>query len=172
MIRTIGLFWTADDVFWGAGKQPGKLLGVPKDNVTASPVDFRDQVGIYVLYADFDLIYVGQTGIGDQRLLSRLKTHRKDSLLGRWNKFSWFGVRWVKQTGGLAGVTRAAHPELAEVLDHMEAILIYASEPPLNRQGGRWGDKLEWYVQRRDPRLGPTDSERISKILDRLNQLG
>ena len=56
MIHTIGLLWEDSDVFWGAGNQAGKLLGVPETTLTADPVDFRDQIGIYALYAGFDLV--------------------------------------------------------------------------------------------------------------------
>lgn len=170
MIRTIGLFWNVSDVYWGAGRQPGRLLGVPKKHVTADAIDFREQIAIYVLYADYDLIYAGQTGTGRQRLLDRLKLHLRDDLAGRWNRFSWFGVRRVNRDRSLSAEAQAAHPPLDEVLNHMEAIIIHTAEPPLNRQGGRWGAHVEWYVQRRDPRLGPTDSEKISEIWQRTMQ--
>jgi hypothetical protein len=164
MIRNIGLFWSVSDVFWGRGKRPGALLGVPKWSTTVAPTDFRDQVGVYALYAGYELIYIGQTGTGDQRLLARLKQHRKDDLAFRWDRFSWFGVRWVKQNRQLAAVAQAAHPELARVLNHMEAILIHTAEPPLNRQSGRWGTLVEWYIQRRDPRLGPRQNEMVADL--------
>ena len=58
MISTIGLFWRRDNIFWGKGSQAGALLGVPADQVTSDPIDFRDQVGIYALYADYEIVYV------------------------------------------------------------------------------------------------------------------
>ena len=168
LIRSIGLFWNETDVFWGAGSQPGKLLGVPEDKITSTPVDFREQVGVYVLYADFELVYVGQTGMGKQRLLRRLRQHRKDDLSGRWNKFSWFGVRWVKKNNKLSTIAKASHPSLDAVLNHIEAIVIHTAEPPLNRQGGRFGDNVIWYSQVRDERLGRTDSEMIKALYERI----
>jgi hypothetical protein len=164
MIHTIGYLWSANDVFWGAGSQAGALWGVPFGGKTQDPIDFREQVGIYVLYADFDLVYVGQSGIGNQRLLHRLKQHRDDHLARRWNRFSWFGVRWVKKTGELSAVAQAAHPPLAQVLNHLEAILLETAEPPLNSQGGRFGNEVGWYRQVRDERLGPTTDEMIAEI--------
>lgn len=92
MINTIGHLWRADDVFWGAGSSAGALLGVPYYGKTQKPTDFREQVGVYVLYADFDLVYVGQAGGGNQCLLARLKQHRDDGLARRWNQFL---VVWV-----------------------------------------------------------------------------
>src|SRR3972149_2942794 len=104
LIQSVGLFWNESDVFWGRGRQKGALFGVPARNVTAEPTDFREQVGVYVLYADYDLIYVGQTGISRSRLLQRLKQHKSDDLAKRWNRFSWFGLRRTLGTGGLSKV--------------------------------------------------------------------
>ena len=121
LIRSVGLFWHADRVYWGAGSQAGKLLGVPRTNVTAEAIDFRDQRGIYVLYAGYEMVYVGQTG--SQGLLKRLKQHRHDDLFERWDRFSWFGLRWVKQNLELSSMTAAKHPKTSDTLDHIEAIL-------------------------------------------------
>jgi hypothetical protein len=164
MIRSIGYLWSVDDVFWGAGRRAGTLLGVPYDAKRHDHIDSREQVGIYALYADFDLVYVGQTGSGAQRLLSRLKQHRDDHLARRWNRFSWFGVRWVTKTRNLSAVAKASHPPLTQVLNHLEAILIETAEPPLNGQGGRFGSSAKWYRQIRDPRLGLTEEKMIADI--------
>jgi hypothetical protein len=59
-------YWKEGDIFWGAGNQAGMLLGVPAGGRTQDPVDFRDQTDIYVLYADYAVVYVGQTGVKNQ----------------------------------------------------------------------------------------------------------
>jgi len=41
----------------------------------------------------------------------------------------------------------SANPEIGDVLNHIEAILIAAAEPIHNRQGGRFGDKVQKYLQ-------------------------
>lgn len=164
LIRTYGLFWDEGKVFWGAGSKAGRLLGVPSNNVTAEPADFREQSGVYVLYADYDMVYVGQAGVGNAKLFDRLKAHTRDALAERWNKFSWFGIRWVKRNGDLSTEVEAKHSELANVLNHIEAILIHAAEPRHNRQGGRFGDDVQQYLQRRDERLGPTLDEMIHQM--------
>lgn len=120
LIRNYGLFWKAEDIFWGAGSNPGTLLGLLAWNITSDAVDFRDQRGVYVLYADYDLVYVGQNN--GQQLLGRLKQHRKDDLSERWNRFSWFGIRAVKANGELAQYNQAAHVPNRDVLNHIEAI--------------------------------------------------
>jgi hypothetical protein len=162
LIQNYGLFWKECDVFWGAGSRAGRLLGVPATNLTADPIDFREQAGVYVLYADYDLVYVGQVGAGSQKLFTRLKQHTRDSLAGRWNKFSWFGVRWVKKTDStLSAEADGKHSTHTEVLNHIEAILIHSAEPKQNRQGGRFGEDVVQYLQQRDEQLGPTRDEMI-----------
>jgi hypothetical protein len=164
LIHNYGLFWNEADVFWGKGSKAGRLLGVPSKNITALPVDFREQTGVYVLYAEYDMVYAGQVGSGNQKLFDRLKQHTRDSLSGRWNKFSWFGLRWVKKNGELANEADGKHSTNAEVLNHIEAILIHAAEPKQNRQGGRFGEDVTQYLQLRDEHLGPTREEMIYDI--------
>lgn len=164
LIKNYGLFWSEKDVFWGAGSNAGTLLGVPAKNLTAEEIDFREQSGVYVLYADYQMVYVGQAGAGNQKLFARLKQHTRDALAGRWNQFSWFGIRKVNQAGDLAAEADGKHSTHAEVLNHIEAILIHAAEPKQNRQGGRFGEDVVQYLQRRDENLGPTTEEMIRHI--------
>ena len=164
MIRSLGLFWREDCVCWGAGSNPGALLGVPTSATTSDAIDFREQIGIYALYAEYQLVYVGQAGVGNQTLFTRLKQHRKDDLVGRWNRFSWFGVLKVLSSGALSNKTDALHPGLADVLNHIEAILIHAAEPPMNGQGGRFGDNVTRYQQVRDGRLGPSIQKMLTDL--------
>lgn len=171
IISSLGLLWREDHVFWGAGKQSGSLLGVPATNVTAPAIDFRDQVGIYVLYSDYKVIYVGQSGSGNQKLFKRLRQHRKDDLAGRWDRFSWFGTRRVIHGKRLSGKGERFRPTRYTVLDHIEGILIHACEPPLNGQGGRFGKNVKRYLQVRDERLGPTTHE-LLEVISRSDVVG
>jgi hypothetical protein len=155
LIRNYGLFWKRTDVFWG---RPGRgnaasLLGKLADLKRSESVDFREQTGIYALYADYCLVYIGQTAGTGKQLLGRLKDHLTDDLAGRWDSFSWFGTRQVIADGKKLKAPRAgASASYETALNHLEAILIHVAEPPLNRQGGRWG-KADQYLQVRDPRV-------------------
>jgi hypothetical protein len=162
LIRNYGLFWKSEDVYWGAGSQAGALYGVEAKNITGPHVDFRDQRGVYVLYADYDLVYVGQNN--GQELLKRLIQHKRDDLADRWNRFSWFGLRSVKTKSELANFNQDVHARSHVVLDHIEAILIHAAEPRMNRQGGRFGNDIKRFLQVRDDRLGPSDREILEKL--------
>jgi hypothetical protein len=152
MIRTYGLFWHVENVFWGKQKNPGRLLGGASQSTKTKPVDFREQRGIYALYFDYDLVYVGQTGAGDDRLFKRLKAHRTDHLADRWNRFSWFGTQWVTKKHKLSMDTGAVHAEIPKVLNLLEAVGIAISEPRLNLQRGRWGEAKK-YFQIRDEKI-------------------
>lgn len=152
MIKSYGLFWKADDVFWGRQNNRGTLLGARSKSSNAVPVDFREQRGIYALYGDYELVYVGQTGAGDDRLFNRLESHLTDHLAERWNRFSWFGTQWVTQQHQLSTDTAAIHETMASALNILEAVSIAIAEPRLNLQRGRWGEAKQ-YFQIRDPQL-------------------
>ena len=169
LIQAYGLLWKADDVFWGAGSHRGAIYGVPWRRRSADPIDFRDQIGIYVLYSGTQIVYVGQAGSGRAKLIKRLKKHRRDGLAGRWDSFSWFGLRRALKKGRLSKISQRARPSLATTLNQTEAILIAATEPLLNKQGGRFG-KGKRYAQVRDDRLGLTHDQKIEKILNHLEE--
>lgn len=148
LIRNYGLFWLRENVDWGGRGRgnEGQLLGWTGRRNAAS-VNFRHQRGIYVLYDDnFKIVYIGQTGAGNQRLLVRLRNHRFDHLAQRWSRFSWFGVSPIE-----AGEVNEAAPipalAIGEILNHIEAILIASAEPLLNLQRGRFGENVERYIQ-------------------------
>lgn len=163
IIRTFGLYWNVEDVYWGGRNNTGRLLGTRIDNRDIN-VDFREQSGVYALYAEYDLVYIGQTGRNHQRLFSRLKQHTRDFLANRWNKFSWFGTRYVLQNHSLSNDRNIAATKHIDVLNHMEAILISVSEPPLNRQSGRWGERVHQFLQYRDDELGPSQQEMLESL--------
>ena len=152
MIRTYGLFWHIDNVFWGKPKNVGRLLGAASQSSKARAIDFREQRGIYALYSEYNLVYVGQTGAGTDRLFKRLKKHREDHLSERWSRFSWFGTQWVTKKHELSNDTTAVHVDIPKVLNLLEAVGIAIAEPRLNLQRGRWGEAKK-YFQVRDERL-------------------
>lgn len=145
MIQSYGVHWRIDRVFWGRPKVSGTLLGSASNSAKARAVDFRNQRGIYALYAEYDLVYVGQTGAGNDRLFSRLKCHRTDHLSERWNRFSWFGTQWVTQAGALSADTASVSQSVEATLNILEAVSIAIAEPRLNLQRGKWGDATKYF---------------------------
>lgn len=145
MIRSFGLHWRAENIGWGRPGISGTLLGAASRSKRARPVDFREQRGIYALYAEYELVYVGQTGAGDDRLFRRLRAHRRDHLAERWDRFSWFGLLGVTRHNKLSTDTVAVHVDTGQALNIMEAVSIAISEPRLNLQRGRWGEATQYY---------------------------
>ena len=163
MFRTYGLFWREEHILWGRGEHlKGQEVNADTGKPTSgNPVDFKDQIGIYALYYDFELVYVGQVGAKKvdpgrgANLLTRLKDHKDGRNSERWDRFSWFGLRGVTQSGKLtklrkgplAGVTRS------QILKQFEGVMIALSEPRLNLQRGHWKGYATQYSQWYDPRL-------------------
>lgn len=158
IIQNYGLFWRVDRVVWGTkgeGKGKGTLLGRARASKLAQKegiVDFREQKGIYALYSNYKLVYIGQTREGKYgTLFHRLKVHYKsDDLSERWDMFSWFGMlqplagpykRLLKSQGeirNLAKPTKELKVAPSVALDMLEAVSLAISEPRLNLQRGRW----------------------------------
>ena len=145
MIRSYGVHWTIDRVFWGQPKVAGTLLGAASRSQKAHSVDFREQRGIYALYADYELVYVGQTGARADRLFNRLKAHKSDHLSERWNRFSWFGTQWVTKANALSSDTATLNQSVEATLNILESVSIAISEPRLNLQRGKWGDATQYF---------------------------
>lgn len=124
-------------------KRGGALYG---HNSSHERVDLSKQIAIYVLYdKDMRPVYVGQSGRGDKRLLSRLRDHTRSHLWNRWDYFSWFGFQRVLGSGMLKESQGEPKGSFEDALDELESILIQVMEPALNRQGPRWRETEEFY---------------------------
>lgn len=139
-IGAFGMFWKRSMIAWAGSP---RLLGQRSKHV--QPVNFARQTGIYLLHDDARTIYVGRAG---DSVYTRLKAHTSDRMAGRWNRFSWFGLRRVTADGHL--VTSRSVWSDAVVISTLEALLIESVEPPLNRRGGDGLAGLE-YLQVFDP---------------------
>lgn len=171
LIRSYGLYWKRDDVFWGRQKNAGHLTGKKMGTKRPPYYDFRDQVGFYALYDEaFQLVYFGQAGRGkDQILYGRLKQHLNDHLSERWSRFSWFGTKYVKTDGGLSAKAATVQGKQEVFLDQIEAIVIAVSEPPNNLQGGRFGKAIHYSQHRDEEKLGPSPEKMLRSIYDKLS---
>lgn len=141
-LKAFGMFWRRDHVLW-SGKP--RLFG--RQGLGASQVNFSEQVGVYLLHDRERVIYVGRA---TDNLYARLKAHTTDRLGGRWDRFSWFGLRPVSNDGELGAASVPWHSGV--VIETMEALLIESLEPPLNRKRGDNLAAAE-YLQVLDPEL-------------------
>jgi hypothetical protein len=128
--------------------------------IGATPVDFHDQLGIYLLYDGREVIYVGRTT--DRPLGKRLYEHTLDRLSVRWDRFSWFGLLPVTEDGQIGNLP--ATYVAAKMIPALEAILIEAMEPRQNRKRGDDLSAVE-YLQKEDPSIA---KKKIKGMLDNL----
>lgn len=143
IISSFGMFWSRDFVDW---KATPKLLGMQQ--IGAEPVDFNQQLGIYLLYDGREIIYVGRST--ERPLGRRLYEHTVDRLATRWNRFSWFGLLPVSDSGKLGKLPDSFIAE--KIIPAFEAVLIEALEPRQNRKRGDDLSAVE-YLQREDPEI-------------------
>ena len=80
IVACFGMFWERDPICWRTTPQIWGLQYTGSD-----PVDFCNQVGVYLLYDGREVIYVGR--IVDRILGKRLFEHTRDRLRTRWNRF-------------------------------------------------------------------------------------
>jgi hypothetical protein len=141
-LKAFGMFWQRDLVMWSGRR---RLLG--RQSLGASDVNFAEQVGVYLLHDRDRVIYVGRAA---DTLFTRLQAHTVDRLSGRWDRFSWFGLRSVDSEGQLSEPSVAWTHSV--VIETLEALLIESLEPPLNRKRGDNFSGAE-YLQVSDPEI-------------------
>jgi len=167
LIRNFGHLWERRFIYWGRGNNKGHLYGYRTP--TDEGADFRDQIGIYILFDKSYLpVYVGQTGGGAQRLFLRLRQHQRDHLWNRWEYFSWFGFRRVNPSSSKLSEhdkpDKSFKAKGAVLLNEVEAALLVALEPKLNKQGPRWSDVEEFFQYVEDELEERSVSEALQEI--------
>ncbi len=149
IIKNYGFLWERKFIYRGAGGDgnSGHLKGEARGKPEA---DFREQLGVYVLYdRNQSIIYVGQAGNGNATLFTRLKNHMAGALWNRWEYFTWIGFRDVNANGSLSNQQNVESAvsgfKYSDALDEIEGILIEVIEPKLNKQSGRLKSASEYF---------------------------
>jgi len=172
MITHYGLFWSERGVFWGRANNAGQLLGRPRTPLgrrgapnaaeRANAINYRNYIGLYCLYGEGELLYVGEAGLGTQSTIySRLKQHRTGSMAGRWDAFSWFGRE------AFAGQT-----SVQDALHQLEAVSIAIINPGYNRQNGTFRGATQVFQVPHDNSEGDMETKlaRLSAKIDALSE--
>lgn len=157
IINAFGVYWNRNHVFW---KSIPDLLGFQQINPTE--VNFKEQIGIYLLHDNRETIYVGQAI--EQPLGQRLRNHTSDRLSGRWDRFSWFGLFPVRENGQLESSNKLENLSIQIIGDTLEAILIESIEPRQNRKQGNLFNRIE-YLQKKSPELLKKQKEQLIREL-------
>ncbi len=161
LTKSIGVYWNRDNILW---KNEPDMFGVQKEG--ANPVNFKNQIGIYILFDQREIIYVGQAI--DQPISKRLMQHTNDRLSGRWNRFSWFGFFGVAENGELyIDAKKYEHVAFSELADTLEGVLIESIEPRQNRKKGNSFASLE-FMQFEDPAILRKKKQQLLKELSEI----
>ena len=161
IINSFGIYWNRNLVHW---KSTPDLLGVQQ--IGATEVNFRDQIGVYLLHDSRETIYIGQAI--EQPLGQRLKNHMTDRLSGRWDRFSWFGFHRVSDSGKLLSDSKYDNLSVQDLGNILEAILIESIEPRQNRRQGNLFSGIE-YLQQESPEIKKKKKEElIRELTDKL----
>jgi len=157
IIKVYGEFWSRHRVDWTARK----LLGVRKGK---KGCDLWNQRGIYALYKDFRIVYIGQAdsrGIG-----VRLCEHRTDRFAERWDSFSFFGICKVGKDGAAKSAQRVTVTPTS-VIRSLELMAILLSDAPLNRARGRFPDAEK--VHQLEPKgEGSSRTYKVTQVLSEM----
>ena len=153
VVAAFGMYWRREAVDW---VRSPKLLGMQQ--IGATPVDFSAQRGVYLLYDGREVIYVGRTT--DRPLGTRLYEHTVDRLATRWDRFSWFGLLPISDSGKLGQMPSSF--DAGKLVPALEAILVEALEPRQNRKRGDDLAAVE-YVQCEDPEI---QKRRVKAVIE------
>ncbi len=157
IINSFGIYWNRELVHW---KSYPDLLGIQQ--VGASEVNFKEQIGVYLLHDGRETIYVGQAI--EQPLGKRLKMHTIDRLSGRWDRFSWFGFYPISDKGKLITDIKFGNITFQNLGDLLEAVLIESIEPRQNRKQGNLFSGLE-FLQQEDPEIQKIRKQQLIREL-------
>lgn len=162
VIGAFGIAWNREKVIWNTSPD---LFGVQSDG--ADPVNFKEQIGVYLLYDGREVIYAGQAI--RQTLGERISQHTKDRLSGRWDRFSWFGLYSVSDDGTLQKDHETHRTiSIATIGNTLEALLIEGIEPRQNRKQGDVFNTKE-YNQLEDPKIARKKGQAfLESLKDRL----
>lgn len=173
IIKNYGFLWERKNIYrgTGGGGNSGHLFG----RVSGKPdTDFREQIGVYVLYdKNQKIVYVGQAGNGHATLFTRLKNHMDGALWNRWEYFTWIGFRDCTNNGSLDGRQKVESSvsgyKYSDALNEIEGILIEVIEPKLNKQSGRLKNAVE-YFQVTDDRMDETSMQELKENLEMISE--
>lgn len=141
LIRSFGELWSRDAVDWEGRSMLGERkkfkVTVKNPSGRVKFCNIWNQRGIYALYRDFQLVYVGQATSADG-IGGRLNVHVTKSRFHRqWDSFSWFSFDGFDAQG-------KPEPYRPEKVDEktiartLELVTMLIANPPLNRSRGRF----------------------------------
>jgi hypothetical protein len=164
LIKTYGQFWNPEFVKWNKSRE---LLGSRHHDLRGPDINVYWERGIYVLYKDYDPVYVGKAD--KEPIGNRLELHRSWRKGPRWDSFSWFGVIGLQANGKLRSRTAKFHPSTGQFIATLEALLIRVIEPRFNSRREKFRNAVHLYQSERDRPL--SNEKRLESIETKLEKL-
>ncbi|MEQ8902972.1 MAG: GIY-YIG nuclease family protein [Roseovarius sp.] len=150
-IKCFGIHFSLEKVEWDEFEICGWIPTYQNWRTEPDEPQFlvNNQRGVYILQdVNRAPLYVGRAGTGNARLGNRLWAHTRNENRGRWTHFSWFGLDQASPYNhDEATIDPREEPidseqdiklDASAPLVELEALLITAIEPPLNKRGGDW----------------------------------
>ncbi len=157
-VAAYGLHWERDKVDWSTHR----LLGYDIDPAPDQAIDFANQQGVYLLHSWQSVVYVGKTAAREGGLFQRLHNHHSRQIWsGKWERYSWFGLRRVDEAGNIVDSLKTASKEVVTAL--IEAVLIETLRPSFNNQQGNYMGTL--YRQAIDPNIAKARAQQVLRLL-------
>ena len=157
-INSYGIYWDRKLVHWRSTTP--ELFRVQK--VGATNVNFKNQIGIYLIHDSSETIYIGQAI--KQPLGQRLRKHTTDRHGVRWDRFSWFGFYPIKENLELEENLDLSNITINDFGDMLEEILIENIEPRQNRKQGNQFDGIE-FLHQEAPEIKKHKKQKLLKEL-------
>ena len=166
LINIGGIHWNPHLVGWGVRGRPRKNAAPGKDLRGYSPkkdgkgklsnearekrsISFWDCHAVYALFERGQAVYVGEGKLGD-RLLKHWKT---DTLVGRWDAFSWLSPDEYILDGDDNATLKKAEDgaehkaTTKEWIELLELVAIRLGSPDANSQLPKAGEQITWIEQ-------------------------
>ena len=176
MIKAYGRHWKRELVDWRNSGLYGVFQRKSKSANKAKKIQTNcwRQRGIYVLYEGYRPVYVGQVSTktdSNRNIGTRLNEHRKDHFRDRWDRFSWYGICTILVDGTVKDATANQTEKSARVINDLEAIAIFISDPPYNKRDGSL-DAIRVEQEGYDdaPLAELSDRTLLEKIFERLDK--
>ena len=142
LIQSYGEYWSKDAVDGKnteiLGHRRGYKKTVKSPTAKEKVCNVWEQRGIYALYKDFKLIYVGLASSSSGGIGSRLQSHCTNRRMkDRWDSFSWFGIDSYGTNGELKRYV-ATKVDESTIARTLELVAILVADPPMNRSQGKF----------------------------------
>ena len=137
LIKAYGLHWDPEQIY-GYNNQSSRISfrGFVKKGNKKHEIDFWKAKGIYALFKDFELVYIGK--VTENRLGTRIASHwryRKD----HWDTFSFYSFSDIDfKQGKVKTITNTSVINNNMAIRTIEAIIINTAVPFNNKQETRF----------------------------------